>query len=238
MEPFTLLKRGTVEDSECGLSILMTLCLESPDSYLAGNDGRVSTHTMLLAVHSTFLKNILSTITDPSEAVVILPDFQINDLTVLVQVISGIEKAAFVSGDILDTLGMEKYKNLFVFDIIEDSHTGLINEIVIDNTNNNDSNDMSSDNNDMVYGGNLEPSPTEVQVTGEQTRYQCHICDKWMKTEKILKEHKKFQHTSDPAVILKTKELAVKKSLSLRCTICYKMFNTREIKNHFQVEHP
>ena len=98
----------------------MTLSLESPNSYIAGNDGKWDTHTILLAVHSSLIGQILKTLGDYSEAVVILPDFSFSELSVLMQVILGIEKVAFVRGDLLETLCMGHYKNV-VFDIIENS---------------------------------------------------------------------------------------------------------------------
>ena len=47
----------------------------------------------------------------------------------------------------------------------------------------NDNNDNSIDNNERVDSGYLEYSTTGEQVIGEQTCFQCHIREEWMKTK-------------------------------------------------------
>ena len=104
MENSTCLKRSEAEDSMFGVSTLMTLSLESPNSFIAAHNGKWDTHTLLLATHSSLIRQILETLEDHSDAVVILPDFSFSELSDLMQVILGFEKVAFVGGDLLDTL--------------------------------------------------------------------------------------------------------------------------------------
>ena len=248
MESSTCLKRSTLEDSMFGVSTLMTLSLESPNSYIAGHDGKWDTHTLLLAIHSSLIKHILETLTDHSDAVVILPDFSFSEVSVLMEVLLGIKKIAFVGGDLLETLCMGHYKNI-VFDIIENAPQPSNEVIVIsnDNLNESDSKFEDANENDAHNLNTVEPEGHfhekqanigSVSEVSKQNAFKCNSCDKLFKTEKTLKNHRKLKHEADPTFLLKAKGIAAEKSLCLKCSICGLLLNTRKLKTHFKEKHP
>ena len=166
--------------------------------------------------------------------------------------ISGREEIAFVRGELLDLLGMGQYKTLLVLDIGEFGDLaveGDTMEVAIEFTVESPT-EVTTEYSTAAEVDDFEPNQLDteqVENNGEVQReiskeknmsFQCNICKKCVKSEKILKQHMRFQHTNDPSVILKLKEIAAKKSQSLKCTICEKLFNTRQIKNHFRVIHP
>ena len=74
MLDYTVVKRSAFENHEFGVSTLLGLSLESPDITIAVSDGKESFHSLLLAVHSPHLKDLLTSVSDPGDAVIILPD--------------------------------------------------------------------------------------------------------------------------------------------------------------------
>ena len=86
-----------------------------PDLWLAGVDGEFSLHSYMIATHSDLIKSILGSLSDHTESVVILPDFEVGEIITLVKVMYGVDKCGFVRGSLLNILGLEKYKDLIVY---------------------------------------------------------------------------------------------------------------------------
>ena len=54
----------------------------SPESHLCASDGKLPIHNLFLIVHSPLIKEIMNTLSDVTEAVIILPDYTKSDLIV------------------------------------------------------------------------------------------------------------------------------------------------------------
>ena len=81
-----------------------------PDSRFAGSDGEFLVDSLMMTIHSDLLKDIFNSLKDPTETVVILPGFKMKEIFTLIRVMYGVDESGFVSGDILDTLGMQQFK--------------------------------------------------------------------------------------------------------------------------------
>ena len=231
-----------------------------PDTRLAGSDGEWSIHVLLLTLHSDLLKDIFNTLSDFTETVVIIPDFKMSEISVLARVLYGVDNDGFVSGSILDTLGMKGYKNLVVIDagdvnidesliidstmseieVIRDESNNIEFEIHIENPDTflNISNGEKSDRNGNIKQtkeGQVNISVNENQFHQSATSLSCPICKKVLKTKKILKCHMKLKHKHDPVFAQKVKEISVSKSLRIQCTICNQQFHSRQTKEE---KHP
>ena len=82
------------------------------DCNLCGFDGSVSIHTLLLLVHSEFLKDILMSVQDITDTSVIVPDFSVQELETLASVIYGCSKSVLVSESIMKTLGIFEFERV------------------------------------------------------------------------------------------------------------------------------
>ena len=56
---------------------------------LVASDGCISVHFVMLAVHSPLLKDILLTVDDPTECVLVIPDTNIAELSAVMKVMCG-----------------------------------------------------------------------------------------------------------------------------------------------------
>ena len=100
------------------ISVIST---QHPDVKLWGADGELAVHTLLLVVHSQFLKEILMSVPDFSETTIIIPDYTVQELKTLTSVMYGLNKTVLVSENILKTLGV------FEFDKAKlEYHDGLL----------------------------------------------------------------------------------------------------------------
>ena len=116
MLDYTVVKRSAFENYEFGVSTLLGLSLESPDITIAVSDGKERFNSLLLAVHSPHLKDLLTSVSDPCDAVIVLPDSTMCEISTLIQVMSGIEDVGIFSGCFLDYLGMSDYKQFLVIE--------------------------------------------------------------------------------------------------------------------------
>ena len=86
------------------------------------------------------------------------------------QVILGIEKVAFVGGDLLETLWMGHYKNV-VFDIIAIEHSAQhSNEVVVISSDNESENTFETGRENADH--NLNTTGLEGQLEDEQAKLQ------------------------------------------------------------------
>ena len=103
---------------------------KNPDSRLIGCDGSTSVHSILLIVNSSLLQSIFDSLDDPTEVVVIVPDYKTFELETVVSVIYGEQEYGFVSGQILDDLGMNQYKMWAYFEsLISEDDTNVDNNL-------------------------------------------------------------------------------------------------------------
>ena len=248
MQNYTAVRRSGLDNHDFGVSTLRGLSLESPDIYIAVSDGKERFHSLLLAIHSPHLKDILTSVSDPSDAVIILTDSNMSEISTLVQVMSGIEDAGIFSGCFLDYLGMSEYKKFLVIE--GPTPTDSVNvPFVISNDIVNDviTNVLSGDPADSTGNINYENENIVQNDPDEQTNnnsivnidgFLCLSCDKLVKSKKILQQHIKYQHATEDMVLQEKQRMAANKALSMRCTICDKKMNKRQLKQHFKSVHP
>jgi hypothetical protein len=211
----------------------------SPESNLYASDGNVPIHNLYLIVHSPLIKEIMNTLSDITEAVIIIPDFTKSDLVVLVNMMSGRAEYEFVKGEMLDALGMTHYKTLVALTLTDSDELrfeggeemDIAYEITIGSA------VEDNQTRQAVETIEYQRNPVEQAETANNM-YECEICKQKMKTKITLKQHMNNKHSSDPSVALQLKEIAAKKSLSLKCILCQKLFNTRQIKEHIRLMHP
>ena len=86
----------------CNLSEVPSLF---KDSKLCGYDASYPVHSVLMAVHSEFLRKTLKSIPDQLGTVFIVTDFKVAEITTLVRVMNGWDKSGCVSESLLKTLG-------------------------------------------------------------------------------------------------------------------------------------
>ena len=75
------------------------------DAQLCGKDGSHLVHSVLMAVHSKFISEVLETVPSHVQHVFILPDFSIDELKILCSVMYGSEKTGYVKANLIKTLG-------------------------------------------------------------------------------------------------------------------------------------
>ena len=76
------------------------------DSIIVGLDGeQIVCLSHLVSICSPLIQSILKSLNEPSEAVMIIPDFKSSEITALLKVMYGFEDYGFVSGQLLDVLG-------------------------------------------------------------------------------------------------------------------------------------
>ena len=75
------------------------------DSKLCCSDASYPVHSVLMAVHSKFLRKTLKSIPDQIGTVFIVPDFTVTEITTLVRVMNGWDNSGCVSESLLKTLG-------------------------------------------------------------------------------------------------------------------------------------
>ena len=88
-----------------GLKALDKLSTFNPDALLVSRHGEIPIHSVLLAVHSSLIREILDTIPDQSELCFIIPDFGLCEIQTLRGLMYGIIKSGQISEIILKTLG-------------------------------------------------------------------------------------------------------------------------------------
>ena len=92
-----------------------------PDLKVSVGDGEVSLHSLLLVVHSKFLREIFNTLPINCDPLLILPDSSVEELKTLTSIMYGLNKSGLVSESILKALG------LFDFDQARiEYHDGLM----------------------------------------------------------------------------------------------------------------
>ena len=157
-----------------------------PDSRLAGSDGQYSIHSSLLIVHSDLLKDIFETLNDTTESVVIIPDFNMCEISTLVRIMYGVDDHGFVSGGILETLGMKQYQTLIVIEIEQcslDANNVMfelplegpaVKEFVIEDT-------VTTD---IVPADSIESDRDPPNIVSQTVKnsFKCDLCDKVLKT--------------------------------------------------------
>ena len=83
----------------------MSLPHKFKDAQLCGKDGSHLVHSVLMAVHSKFISEVLETVPSHVQHVFILPDFSIDELKILCSVMYGSEKTGYVKANLIKTLG-------------------------------------------------------------------------------------------------------------------------------------
>ena len=86
------------------LGTVSELPFKMKDSRLVGLDGSCPIHSILMAVHSSFLAEILNSISVDVETVFILPDYSITELETLCSVMYGQCQTGFVQKSLLKAL--------------------------------------------------------------------------------------------------------------------------------------
>ena len=220
------------------------LSRENPDSRLAGCDGQIAIHSSLLLVHSDILKEIFETLIDPSESIVILPNFKVDEVKTLVKLIYGIESIGIVCESVLDTLGLQKYKKYAVVGS-NDVQINVPSEGDFMDMNENDITTVSENVEDISvnvvnFDQNVAVSQTqnETDLSNKVLRFPCEYCGKILKTSRTMINHAKLKHSNDEAYMRKSKEISAGKSLNRECNICGNLYNSRKIKEHIKEEHP
>jgi len=215
------------------------LSRENPDSRLVGYDGQIAIHSSLLLAHSDLLKEIFKTIIDPSESIVILPDFAVDEVRTLVKVIYGIEVIGIVSERVLDTLGLQKYKQYVVVGSSDvPTSVNVQSEEVEEEP-------LIVDENVEDLSVNVVNFDTTVGVSQQthtkskpELRFPCEYCGKVLKTNRTMMNHIRLKHSNDEAYKRKCKEISASKSLNRECMICGNQYNSRTIKQHMIEKHP
>ena len=78
------------------------------DSKMCGFDGDYSLHSILLIIHSRFLKETVKSIPENSKIIFILPDYPVQEIITLSRVMYGLDKSGMISQDLLKTLGFSE----------------------------------------------------------------------------------------------------------------------------------
>ena len=225
----------------------------NPDSKLVGSDGSSAVHSLLLIVHSSLLKQIFSSLVDQTEVVVIVPDACMSDLNDLVAVVNGHEDIGFVSGGILDTLGMQQYKIWTVFSgSFSEDHidlSALDNDIELEVSLPIVQNSVAKDAPlEDAFANEAFVTPFDDLIVSEVSEHiivneveitepisnevmTCPICDKIMKTNKTLKQHMRLKHVDNPRVIQD-------EPLNKKCCICNQYLTASQLNQHMKDKHP
>ena len=212
------------------------------DIKLVASDEEYFINLVLLSVHSPYLKSIFQSLMDPTDAVIIMPDFKLSEIEKVVTVMCGIEEFLIVSGSLLDALGLQSfgYQVLDNFEGFIDvdppvdtfasfSDTGLgevANEVVIDGFE-----VESITEKEHASGSEVE------NVIDEEKNFRCDICHIDFKTKKTWNFHMKAKHINDPVFAQKLKEVSASKSLKVCCPLCDQKFTSRNLKNHIRSDH-
>jgi hypothetical protein len=226
---------------------LTTLSTKNPDLRLVGCDGSgAPIHSILLIVNSSFLKSIFNSLDESTDVVVIVPDFSSSELESLCSVINGKEEAGFVSGQILDTLGMQQYKIWVCAEVFEDLEDGIDlddNDDPIDSNSNEvtPSNQASFVPHEILPNNQIQDASREM-VSGNTFVNQVAETESDIVIDIIVPvinpNIEVFQADIENVVINEVEVSEMNRPERVKCTICDQMMkNIKTLKQHIKLKH-
>ena len=81
---------------------------------IVASGGCTSVNSLLIAVHSPLIKNILLTMDDQTESVLVTPDIDIKEVIAMMKVMYGEDEFGTVDKTVLDLFGLESFKTPIV----------------------------------------------------------------------------------------------------------------------------